>query len=249
MKFFQFSRRAPGWPIWRIVFWWTIVRGLILFFLSVAYRIRREGAEHIPLTGPIIYVSNHQSHYDPPIVGVLVTDRPFSGMARSTLFKSKALAWIMRGIGAIELEQGKGDSGAMKAALAELEAGRHVLIFPEGTRTQDGAIGEFQRGVMLLIKRSNATVVPVALEGAYDIWPIGASRPKLSGRIGVKAAPAISAKELMSQGPDAGLERLKRQIETMRLQLRTHMRRSTNGKYPPPGPGDGPYWESEPPSA
>ena len=76
----------------------------------------------------------------------------------------------------------------MKAALAELAAGRTVLIFPEGTRTPDGALGEFQRGVMLLIKRSRAQVVPVALEGASDIWPIGTALPRLRGRLGVMAA-------------------------------------------------------------
>ena len=242
MRFFQFHRRAPQWPVWRIIFWWTVVRGLILLFFSIFYRIRREGVEHIPATGPIIYVANHQSHYDPPIVGVLVTDRPFSGMARSSLFESKTLAAIMRGIGAIELEQGKGDAGAMKAALAELELGRCVMIFPEGTRTPDGALSEFQRGVMLLIKRSKANVVPVAIEGAYDIWPIGTSRPRLRGRIGVKAAPAMSAVDLLADGPDAGLERLQRLIETMRLHLRAHMRRASRGKYPASGPGDMPYW-------
>src|SRR5262245_42862103 len=162
-----------------MLFWWTFIRGLVLLFLSAAYRIRRRGAEHVPPTGPIIYVANHQSHLDPPIVGVLVTDRPFSGLARATLFHSRILAWIMRGIGAIDIEQGKGDAGAMKAVLSELQAGRSVLIFPEGTRTSDGAIGEFQRGVMLLIKRSAAQVVPVAIEGAFDIWPIGTARPTL----------------------------------------------------------------------
>jgi 1-acyl-sn-glycerol-3-phosphate acyltransferase len=237
------KRRAPGWPAWRILFWWTLVRGLILLFFSIAYRIRRSGAEHIPRSGPIIYVANHQSHYDPPIVGVLVTDRPFSGMARSGLFKSKVLAWIMRGIGSIELEQGKGDTAAMKAALAELEKGRNVLIYPEGTRTRDGALGEFHRGAILLIKRSGAQVVPVAMEGAFDIWPIGTSIPKLSGRMAVKAAPAIPAHELLANGPDAALEYLKRAIETMRMELRAQMRRSTNGKFPPPGPGDFPYWK------
>jgi 1-acyl-sn-glycerol-3-phosphate acyltransferase len=240
---FESSRRAPGWPWWRLLFWWTIVRGLILLFFSLFHRIKRLGAEHIPRSGPIIYVANHQSHYDPPIVGVLVTDRPFSGMARSGLFKSKALAWIMRGIGAIELEQGKGDTAAMKAAIGELEKGRNVLIFPEGTRTRDGSLGEFQRGVILLIKRSRAQVVPVAMEGAFDIWPIGTAFPKLHGRIAVKAAPAITAHDLLASGPDAALEYLKRTIETMRMDLRAQMRRATHGQFPPPGPGDVPYWE------
>jgi 1-acyl-sn-glycerol-3-phosphate acyltransferase len=97
---------------------------------------------------------------------------------------------------------------------------------------------------MLLIKRSNAPVVPVAIEGAFDIWRIGQKLPHLRGRLAVQAAPAISAEDLLKDGPDAGLERLKRIIETMRLELRAHLRRTTRGRFPAPGPGDVPYWES-----
>jgi 1-acyl-sn-glycerol-3-phosphate acyltransferase len=243
VRFLQTARRVPGRPALRVIFWWTLIRGLVYVFLKLAYRIRCTGREHVPPTGPVIYVANHQSHYDPCIVGVLVTDRPFSGMARHTLFKNKIFAWIMHGIGAIELEQGKGDAGAMKAALGELEAGRCVMIYPEGTRTRDGALGEFHRGVMLLIKRSGAQVVPVAIEGAFDIWRIGQKHPKVRGRLAVKAAPAISAAELLNNGPDAGLERLKKTVETMRMELRAQLRRETGGRYPAPGPGDMAYWE------
>lgn len=244
MRFLQVSRRVPGRPALRVLFWWTIVRGLVYLFLKLAYRIRCIGHEHVPTTGPIIYIANHQSHYDPCIVGVLTTDRPFSGIARHTLFKNKMFAWVMHGIGAIEIEQGKGDSGAMKAALGELEAGRCVMIYPEGTRTRDGALGEFKRGVILLIKKSGATVVPVAIEGAFDIWPIGSKYPKLRGRIAVMAAPALSAEDLLKHGADEGLDRLKRTIEAMRMELREMLRRESGGHYPKPGPGDRPFWET-----
>lgn len=246
VKLLQTSRRTPGRPALSVLFWWTFVRGLVLAFFKITYRIKRSGAEHVPPTGPIIYACNHQSHYDPCIIGVLVTDRPFTGMARATLFKSKVLAWLMRSIGAISLEQGKGDAGAMKAALAELEAGRCIMIYPEGTRTRDGALTAFQRGVMLLIKRSppGTRVLPVAIEGAFDIWPIGQKHPRLTGRLAVKAAPAIPAAELLTGGPDAGLERLKKCIETMRLELRSALRSQSGGRYPLPGPGDVPYWLS-----
>jgi 1-acyl-sn-glycerol-3-phosphate acyltransferase len=234
----QTSRRAPGWPAINRLIWWNGVRGLIRVFFKFAYRLRIEGEQHVPDTGPIIYVSNHQSHFDPCTVGVLVGDRPFSGMARSTLFRNPILGWIMRSIGVISLDQSKGDAGAFKAALAELQAGRCVLIFPEGTRTRDGAIHEFKPGVALLIRRSGAPVLPVATEGAFDIWPIGTKRPKLTGRMAVRAAPPIAAKELMQDGPEAALLRLRHIIDDLRLDLRARMRRESGGRYPAPGPGD-----------
>jgi len=244
VKWTQTSRRVPGRSTLRVLFWWTLIRGVVLLFLKFAYRIQMRGQGHVPATGPIIYASNHQSHIDPCIVGVLVTDRPFSGIARASLFAHPVLAWAMRGIGAVEIERGKPDTAAMKAALAELEQGRCVLIFPEGTRTRDGALGEFQRGVMLLIKKSGAIVVPVAMEGAHDIWAYGTAKPKLTGRLAVQCGIPISAEELLKGGPDAGLERLKREIERMRLQLRHELRRASGGRYPAPGPGDDAYWQA-----
>jgi 1-acyl-sn-glycerol-3-phosphate acyltransferase len=225
LKFLQASRRAPGRPPLQLILWWTGVRSILWLLFKLFYRIKTFGSENVPATGPIIYVSNHQSHFDPIIVGLPVGDRPFSGMARATLFQNKLLAWVMRSIGAVELDRDRPDASAMKKALEELQAGRCVLIFPEGTRTRDGRIGEFQRGAMLLIKRSGAKVVPVALEGAFDLWPTGQKYPKLRGRIAVQVAPPISAEELLRAGPDAGLDQLRSAIQKMCDELRATLQR------------------------
>jgi 1-acyl-sn-glycerol-3-phosphate acyltransferase len=140
----------------------------------------------------------------------------------------------------ISLDQSKGDAGAMRAALGELAAGRCVLIFPEGTRTRDGAMHEFKPGAALIIRRSGAPVVPVAIEGAFDVWRIGTSLPRLSGRIAVRAGPALAAEELMRDGTAKALTRMHGLIESMRLELRSRMRRESGGRYPAPGPGDAP---------
>jgi 1-acyl-sn-glycerol-3-phosphate acyltransferase len=239
-RFWQTERRAPGRPALSLILWWTGVRNLVWAFFKIVYRIRLSGLENVPATGPVIFISNHQTHFDPCLVGLVATDRPFRAMARLSLFENPVLAWIMRGIGAIELERGKGDAGAMKAALAELEAGRTVMLFPEGTRTRDGAIGPFQRGVTLLIKKSGATVVPVAIEGAFDVWPIGRKLPLLCGRISVRAGQTIDAEALMKDGPDAACQRLWDTVNAMRLGLRAQLRRASGGRYPKAGPGDAP---------
>src|SRR5262245_10238681 len=75
LRFLEVSRRVPGRSRWRVLMWWTGARDVVWAFFKIAYRIRIIGAENVPEYGPIIYVSNHQSHYDPCIVGLVATDR------------------------------------------------------------------------------------------------------------------------------------------------------------------------------
>lgn len=246
MKFLQCNRRSPGRGAIRVLFWWTFIRGILRWSFRLLYGLRLSGASHVPESGPVIFVSNHQSHLDPMAVGVLVGDRPFAGFARATLFRPGFMNWMMHSIGTVPVRRGASDTGAMKAALRELEEGRCLAIFPEGTRTRDGAMGPFLKGVALIIRRSGAPVVPVAVEGAFDIWRHGQSKPKLSGRMALCAAEPIPAEEVLADGVEAGIERLKRQIDAMRLELRADMRRRSGGRYPAPGPADAPYWQTAP---
>lgn len=245
MIFRQARRRAPGRSRISVYGVWDPGWCTVFTFFKLVYRYRRHGVELVPREGPVIFAVNHQSHFDPPMSGLFTVDRPFRGFARSTLFRFKPLAWLMYAFGAIPIRQGESDAVAMKAALKELEAGRCVLIFPEGTRSPDGTIKPFKRGVSVLIKRSRATVLPIAIEGAYDVWPIGTRFPKLRGRIEMMAGKPVGAEELLRDGPDAAIESLRRRIEEMRLELRRMLRETTKGKYPAPGPADVAYWEKD----
>jgi len=247
--FRQARRRAPGRNALLLYCTWDLGFCFLMLTLKPLYRYRRSGMERIPREGPLIFISNHQSHFDPPMVGMVGVDRPHRGFARSTLFKFRPLAWLMSVFGAIPLRQGESDAAAFKIALKELEAGRSVLIFPEGSRTRDGMTQPFKRGLALLIKRSRATVQPVGIEGAHDAWTIGTSRPKLRGYIELMAGEPMSAETFLRDGPEQGLETLRRQIETMRLELRAKIRARSGGRFPAPGPADKPYWEAQPSSA
>ena len=183
------------------------------------YRYRRRGLKHVPRTGPVMFLANHQSNYDPAIVGTLVGDRPFLGIARAGLFSSRLLSIFLHQFGAIEIKRGESDIRAIRTAIKELNAGRCVLLFPEGTRSPDGTIGEFKRGLWLLIKKCKVPVLPVGIEGSFDAWKIG-TKPKLRGYIETEAGPPIESDELLAMGEEAGLEFIRSTIEELRSQCR-----------------------------
>ncbi len=245
MKLLQFRRRAPGMPRFKAFFAWVIAASLVRVFFRILYGVRFRGHGHVPSTGPLIYVANHQSHFDPPLVGALVMDRPCAFLARSSLFNFKPFGAVISFLNAIPLESDKGGGSALRSAISELEAGRCVLLFPEGTRTRDGALGRFKAGFLLLARRTGAAVVPVAVDGAHDVWPSGRNYPRFRGHIAVKAANAVSAEDLLDMDPDEAVEHIKRTIETMRLELRSDLRNKTGGRFPANGAGDREYWNRE----
>ena len=238
MKVLQCRRRAPTFSRFTVLVVWTLVRHLFFAFFRLMYRLRYDGQANIPREGPVIYASNHQSNLDPPSIGCLVWDRPFTTLARAGLFKSKLFGWLIRLPGAIPIHRDRGDASAIRAAIEQLKAGGCILMFPEGSRSPDGAIRQFKAGILILVKRTKAPVVPIAVEGAYDTWPIGQRFPRFRGRIKVRASRAIPADELLADPPQLTLQRLRFKIDAIRLGLRQELRQETKDRYPAAGPAD-----------
>jgi 1-acyl-sn-glycerol-3-phosphate acyltransferase len=216
------------------------VRWLAHVAFVIAYRVRISGHARIPRAGALLLVCNHQSNLDPPAVASSISSRHIEFLAKEELF-SGLLGKLIANLNAVPIRESGGDAAAIKEILRRLGEGRAVLVFPEGTRTEDGAMHEFKRGVAVLVKRSRCPVQPVAVEGCFDAWPRGQSRPRIRGRcIAVAFGQPIDHEELMKDGPDAALERLALEVDALRLALRAELRCTTNGRYPPPGLGDRP---------
>ncbi len=215
-------------------------RVLAQLVLRVGFRAHAFHQERVPRTGALLIASNHQSFLDPPLVSSFVNRRQLAFVARVGLFKFRPLGWFLASLNALPIrEDGTNDTGAIKAVLALLAAENAVLIFPEGSRTPDGATHEFKRGVSMLVKRAKCSVVPTAIEGVFDAWPIGAKRPRpFACPVMVMYGHPVAHDELMKDGPEAAMVRLAREIEAMRLELRAKIRERTGGKYPAAGPGD-----------
>ncbi|MFM9994323.1 MAG: lysophospholipid acyltransferase family protein [Phycisphaerales bacterium] len=231
--------KHPGSPLARLLFY-ELGRWLTLLLLIACYRHRWFGRRNVPASGAVLLVANHQAHLDPPIVGCPIFQRHLDFIARSGLFRSRVFGWMIASLNSTPIrEEGGGDTRAIKDVLARLAAGRAVLIFPEGSRSPDGAIGEFKRGAAVLVKRAACPVVPVAVEGAFDAWPRTRRLPRLWGRrVMVMYGRPVSPQELLAAGPDAAVALLRAEIDAMRLELRRKLRRATDGGYPAPGAGD-----------
>jgi 1-acyl-sn-glycerol-3-phosphate acyltransferase len=220
-----FRSRNPGRSVPGILFYefcWHVCLGVLKVFFGLRIRDRQNDP---PLgTGAYLVVVNHQSHLDPILAGMAVRRRHLHFIARSGLFSNPLFGWLIRSLNSIPLNQKAADTAAMRTSIELLKSGRTVLIFPEGSRTPDGAMHGFKRGFWLLLSRSQAPIIPVAIEGAFDAWPRRASRPTLFRTVRVKVAPSIPAQTLLDMGEPAALRHLQNVIENMRQDLADELR-------------------------
>ncbi len=131
--------------------------------LRTIWGLRVVGAERVPAMGPLIVACNHVSNLDPPTLGVAVPRR-VTYMAKVELFQIPVLGQLISALGAFPVDRSRGDIAAIKRAIAVLERGACLGIFPEGGRNQDGSKLP-QMGVALLASMSGATVIPAYVSG------------------------------------------------------------------------------------
>lgn len=145
-------------------------RMILQIIALLMFRVRYSGQKNIPSEGGVLVVSNHQSLFDPPLVGI-ACHRRMNYLARDSLFRFPLFGRLIKSLNAIAIDrEGVGIAG-IKESLKRLKRGEMVVVFPEGTRTPDGQIKPFRPGFTSLAVRSRAAILPVAIEGAYECWP------------------------------------------------------------------------------
>ena len=158
-----------AWPFdrQRRVALWTnhLIWGHGLFALEPFWRAERGGLGHVG-RGPYVIVCNHNSVLDIPMcLGLPVPTRV---VAKRSLLKVPFMGWYMRFSGMIPLDRGgtpEQTATSLKALRESLENGVSILIFPEGTRSEDGDMGAFNRGAFRLSKDLEVPVLPVVVDG------------------------------------------------------------------------------------
>jgi len=163
---------------------WRFARVVCNLSIHSIFPYRTRGLENVPREGAAILASNHQSWFDPILVG-LHLPRPIRFMARRTLFRWP-LSPLIRFYHAFPVDREGDTREALSRTLETLDAGELVLIFAEGTRTRDGRLQPIRTGPVMLAARARVPVVPVYIGGAFRAWPRGTFVPRAGRPITVR---------------------------------------------------------------
>ncbi|MDA3867729.1 MAG: AMP-binding protein [Salinivirgaceae bacterium] len=161
-----------------------IVKGLKYIFM-ILFRFKSKGKELIP-EGPAIITPNHQSYLDALLISSFLKNRELRKTffyAKKKHMKSKFMNFMAAKHNVIVMDMNSGLKESIQKLALVLKEGKKVVIFPEGTRSKTGEIGDFKKTFAILSKELNVPVVPVAIDGAFKALPSGKKIPKLFAKV------------------------------------------------------------------
>lgn len=170
-------------------------------FSRAMTRVSVEGAlDEIPREGAVIIAANHASNFDPVVLGswlIPKAGRRFQWLGKKELFAWPVVGFLARHGGVHPVDRSRADVEAYRLAKRILDEGHVLFVFPEGTRSPDGALHEARDGVASLALRTGAPIVPVGIAGSDRVWPRGRLLPRPGGRVTVRVgSPFRVADEL-----------------------------------------------------
>jgi 1-acyl-sn-glycerol-3-phosphate acyltransferase len=186
--------------------WMRVVAGATRVLLGGLTRVRIEGAiDAIPREGPVIVASNHASNLDPVVLASTLMpkiDRRLQWLGKKELFSWPIVGWMATHGGVHPVDRSTADVEAYRLAKRILDEGHALFVFPEGTRSQDGALAAARDGVAVLALRTGAPIVPIAVAGSYAVWPRGQRLPHPGGRVVVRVGPPFRLEDELPAGTD-----------------------------------------------
>ncbi len=181
--------REPDHPYaigWRVRIARTLLRLLFRVIFRLLYQVKIEGKEHIPAGGAYLVAHNHVSIIDPPFI-ISFWPKTLEALGAAEVFSRRGQAAFVRMYGAIPVHRGQFDRKLINTAMDILEAGRPLIIAPEGGRSHVPGLRQAWPGIGYLVEKSGVPVIPVGVTGSTTNGlrqALRLHRPHLTMRIG-----------------------------------------------------------------
>ena len=214
---------------------YALAKALIPAVVRFWVRLDCQGLAHVPREGPVLVASNHVSYFDPLCLAVFIdaAGRKVRFLAKSELFRSRVLGWLLRNVGQIPVYRESRDAArSLQDAVAAMRQGAAVAIYPEGTTTHnpDFSPGPAKSGVARLAALTGAPVVPVAMWGAHLLFTRHRYGPFRRGiRVVVRAGPPLD----LGLTPDASMAALNAGRDKVMAAIRQQLVEAQQGWEPP----------------
>ena len=155
-------------PVYRVGQWGAAMA----VWLSGA-TVKAAGFEKIPQNQAVVFMPNHQSNFDPPALVCRLP--PVLVLVKKEFFRVPLLGWAIRLRGFISVDRKNRPSAiaAVERAARSLQSGKSFLAFPEGTRSADGRLQPFKKGVFIMALKAGAPIVPISISGSHRVMPKG----------------------------------------------------------------------------
>ncbi|PSR27452.1 MAG: 1-acyl-sn-glycerol-3-phosphate acyltransferase [Sulfobacillus thermosulfidooxidans] len=147
------------------MFYWVLY-WMVRWAFSLYFRIEVKGVENVPRKGPLLILVNHITLLDPPMAAILMP-RPVYFMAKVELFRYPIFGWLIQHLHAFPVRRGHPDRQAIRTSLRILEQEKALMIFPEGHRSETGALQEARAGAVYLAQKTGAPCIPIGISGQY----------------------------------------------------------------------------------
>lgn len=155
---------------------YLLFRFFLRSILKLYFGFKVEGLRNLPKSRKIILAGNHTSLLDGVVLMCAYPGRVYF-LAAESLFKTRPWGWMAKHLGYLPIKRGGFNKETIKEAVGIIKSGSSIGIFPEGRITPDGRLAEGKEGVALIARLAGADIVPFAIEGVYEAWPISKKYP------------------------------------------------------------------------
>ncbi len=180
---------------------YKVAKVIFYIFCKIYFRLEVKGADNVPKKGGVLVASNHSSFLDPVIVGVGIF-RPTYYLTKQSLFDIPILGLLIRSLHTIPVRREQVSISTFKELIKSLHSKKVIILFPEGTRSTDGKLGQGKLGVGMLALKTGVPIVPVYIDGAVNAFP------KHGKWIYPKKIRVVFGKPIMPNSRDVAMQRL-----------------------------------------